>query len=71
MAARITGGKNWWTAAVRLRYEHEHIQNRRKDFLNILAHSLLRQYDQIAVEDVRITKLVKNQHLSKTILDAG
>lgn len=36
-----------------------------------LAHRLIQDYDWIAVEDLRITNMVKNRHLAKSILDAG
>lgn len=50
---------------------HQHIQNQRKDFFDKLAHKLTLCYDVIAIEDLTITNMVKNHHLSKSILDAG
>ena len=58
-------------AVVLLRRQHERIGNHRKDFLNKEAARLIGRYDRIAVEDLRITNLVKNRHLAKSILDAG
>jgi putative transposase len=43
----------------------------RKDFLNKLAHGLIVRYKRIALEDLRITNLVRNRHLAKSIFDAG
>ncbi len=71
VARRHTGGKNRRKAVVQLKRQHERIAHQRKDFLNKLAHALVRQYDRIAVEDVRITNMVRNPHLAKSILDAG
>jgi len=71
VARRTKGGKNRRKAVVQLRCQHERIANRRKDFLNKLATSLIQQYDRIAVENLRITNMVKNRHLAKSILDAG
>ena len=71
VARRTKGGKNRRKADVPLQRQHERIANRRKDFLNKLAHSLIQQYDRIAVEDLGITNMVKNRHLAKSILDAG
>jgi putative transposase len=51
--------------------QHEHISNSRKDFLNKLVHSLIARYDFIALEDLQIHGMVRNRHLSKSILDAG
>ena len=71
VARRKKGGSNRRKAVVQLQRQHECIQNRRKDFLNKLAHSLIANYDFIALEDLQITNMVKNRHLSKSILDAG
>lgn len=51
--------------------QHEHVANQRNDFLHKLSTSLVRQYDGIALEDLRITNMVRNKHLSKSILDSG
>lgn len=71
VARRTQGGKNRRKAVVQLQRQHERIANQRKDVLNKLAHSLIRQYDRVAVENLRITNMVKNRHLAKSILDAG
>ena len=71
VARRKKGGSNRRKAVAQLQRQHEHIQNRRKDFLNKLAHTLIASYDLIALEDLQITNMVKNHHLSKSILDAG
>ena len=54
-----------------LQRQHERIANRRQDFLNKLSHRLIHTYDRIALEDLKIKNLVRNHHLSKSILDAG
>jgi IS605 OrfB family transposase len=54
-----------------LQCQHQYIANSRKDFLNKLAHSLIRRHDSIALKDLQIKGLVRNHHLSKSILDAG
>jgi putative transposase len=71
VARRTRGGQNRRKAVAALKCQHERIANNRKDFLNKLAHSLIRQYDRVAVENLRITNMIKNRHLAKSILDAG
>lgn len=71
VARRTKGGKNRRKAVVQVQRQHERIANQRKDFLNKLANSLIQQYDRVAVENLRITNMVKNRHLAKSILDAG
>jgi putative transposase len=71
VARRKKGGKNRRKAVLALQRQHERIGNRRKDFLNKLAHGLIERYDRIALEDLRITTMARNPHLAKSILDAG
>ncbi len=54
-----------------LQRQHERVVNQRKDFLHKLAHGLIARSDRIALEDLRITTMVRNRHLAKRILDAG
>lgn len=65
------GGKNRRKALITVQRLHEHVSNTRKDFLNKIVYSLVQNYDLIAIEDLRIKNMVRNRHLSKSILDAG
>lgn len=71
VARRKKGSASRRKAVLQLQRQHEHIANTRKDFLNKLAHRLISRYDRIALEDLRITNMVRNRHLAKSILDAG
>ena len=71
VARRKKGGSNRKRAVHALQVHHEHITNQRKDFLNKLANRLIVNYDLIAIEDLRITNMVKNHNLAKSILDGG
>ncbi len=71
VARRRKGGKNRHKAVERLQRQHQVIANRRADFLKKLACNLVERYDRIALEDLHITNLVRNHHLSKSILDGG
>ncbi len=71
VARKKKGGSNWRKAVAALAREHERIANRRADFLKKLAHRLIVRSDRIALEDLRITNMVRNQHLATSILDAG
>jgi putative transposase len=68
---RQLGGTNRRKAVLALQSWHAHVSNQRKDYLNKLANHLIVNYDRIAVEDLHITGMVRNHHLSKSILDAG
>jgi len=71
ISRRKKGGTNRQKAVKDLQGQHERIANRRKDYLDKLANYLVTNYDRIALEDLHITGMVRNQHLSKSILDAG
>jgi putative transposase len=71
VARRKLGGSNRRKAVRILQSCHEHIANRRKDYINKLAHGLITNYDRIALEDLNTAGMVQNHSLSKSILDAG
>lgn len=71
VARRKKGGTRRRKAVLALQRQHERIRNKRKDFLNKLVADLVNRYDSIAVEDLRISNMIHNKHLSKSILDAG
>jgi len=71
VSRRKPGGSNRCKAVLVLQRQHEHIANSRKDYLNKLANHIVANYDRIALEDLRINGMVRNHHLSKSILDAG
>lgn len=71
LARANRGSQNRRKALLAVQRQQEHVANQRKDYLNKLIHNLVEQYDLIAVEDLRIRNMVRNKHLSKSILDSG
>lgn len=71
VARRKKGGRNRRKTVLQLQRHHERVKNRRQDFLNKVAHRLISRYDALALEDLRIKNMVRNHHLSKSIMDAG
>lgn len=71
LARAQRGSKNRRKALLTVQRQQEHVANQRKDYLNKLAHDLVQHYDAIALEDLRIVNMVRNKHLSKSILDSG
>ncbi len=50
---------------------HQTVKRQRADFHHKTALHLLRQYDTIYLEDLRVANMVRNHHLAKSISDAG
>lgn len=71
MARTKKGSKNRRKALKRVQRQHEHIANQRKNFLHKLSTELVQQNDRIALEALRVKNMVRNKHLSKSILDSG
>jgi transposase, IS605 OrfB family, central region len=70
LAHQQKGSANYKKQANRVARIHQRIQRKRKDFHYKTAHQLVRQYDLIAVEDLKIKGLART-HWGKSILDAA
>ena len=53
------------------RVKRQRVKRQRADFPHQTALHLLRQYDTISLEDLRVANLVRNRSLAKSISDAG
>ena len=63
--------QNWQRAQKqKVRYQ-QRIANQRRDYLQKLTTALVRQYDVIIIEDLKIKNLQKNHHLAKAIANAS
>ncbi len=56
---------------IRIARVYERITNQRDDFLHKLSCAYVRAYDFIAVEDLRISNMVRNHYLAQSIMDAS
>src|SRR5262249_40747423 len=68
---RKRGSKRRRKAARLCAKHYQHVQHQRRDFHHKTALSLLRAYDTIYLEDLRVANMVRNHHLAKSISDAG
>ncbi len=64
-------GSNRRKAARILARKHQRVANQRRDFFHKLANQIIREFDEIAVEDLNIKGMLKNHHLAKSISDAA
>ena len=57
----------------KLALHHERTTNRRKDFIGKLVYKLYHHYQNnvLVAEDLRVSNMVQNKHLSKSISDAS
>jgi putative transposase len=70
-ARAVKGSNNWKDLKLQVQRLQWHVANQRKDFWDKLIFSLTSKYDLIALEDLQVNNMVKNKHLSKSILDAS
>ena len=71
LSRKVYGSKNYEKAKVKLAKFHEYIVNSRKDYLHKISLYLVRNYDIICAETLRIKNMVKNHKLAKPIQDVS
>jgi putative transposase len=71
VSRRKKGSHRRHKAVALLKRKHQQVRRQRRDFHHKTALALLRQYDTIYLEDLRVANLVRNHHLAKSISDAG
>lgn len=55
----------------RLAILHEKVSNKRKDFLHKTSSELIKNHDSLAIEDLAVSNMVKNQNLAQAISDVS
>nr|WP_287584876.1 RNA-guided endonuclease TnpB family protein [Candidatus Borrarchaeum sp.] len=68
---KVKGSNNRHKQNRKVAQVHRKIRHQRKDFHHKLSRKLVDSYDLIVYENLRITNMVKNHHLAKSISDAG
>jgi putative transposase len=71
VSRRKRGGHNRRKAACLLAKQHLKVKRQRLDFAHKTSLQLIREFDDIGVEDLNIGGMVKNHHLAKSIADAA
>ena len=64
MSRKQKGSNNRYKARLKVAKLHEKITNQRKDFLHKLSTKLIRENQSIAIEDLRVKNMLKNNKLS-------
>lgn len=71
LSRKVRGSKNYMKAKNKLAKFHEYIVNCRKDYLHKISLYLVKSYDAICTETLRVKNMVKNHKLAKSIQDAS
>jgi putative transposase len=71
LARKEYNSKNYHKNRIMVAKLHEKIVNQRKDFLQKFSTKLIRENQSIAIEDLRISNMLKNHKLAKVISEAS
>jgi putative transposase len=71
LSRKTKGSSNWDNARIKVARLQEHIANQRKDYLQQLSTTLIRQNDIICIETLQAKNMIKNHKLARNIADAS
>jgi putative transposase len=71
LARKTKRSKAWKRQVAKVVRLHIKVKNSRKDFAHKVSTAIVKNHDVIAVEDLNITGMVKNRHLSRAVSDVG
>lgn len=71
LSRKQKGSNNRNKARLKVAKLHDKITNQRKDFLHKLSTKLIRENQSIAIEDLRVSNMMKNHKLAKVISEAS
>lgn len=71
LSRKKKGSKNYLKAKRKLARFHEYIANCRKDYLHKISIFLVRNYDIICAETLKVKNMLKNHKLAKAIMDVS
>lgn len=71
LSRKAKGSKNREKAKAKLSRLHMRIKNIRNDSIHKLTTKLTTEFSVVAIENLNVTGMLKNRHLSRSIADAG
>ena len=71
LSKKVFGGSNYLKYKIKVAKLHEKIKNQRLDFLHKLSLRLIREYDIICCETLKVKNMIKNHKLSKSFQDTS
>ena len=67
----MQGSNRYLKMKKKLAKQYQRTVNRRDDFLHKLSSSIIRENQTIKIEDLKVSNMIRNHHLSKSISDAS
>ena len=71
LSRKCYGSNKYNKTRTKLNRTYEKISNIRKDFLHKLSTHITTKYKYICIEDLSVSNMIKNKHLSKSIAEQG
>jgi len=71
LSKKVFGSNNYLKYKVKLARFYEKIKNQRLDFLHKLSTNLIKDYDIICIETLRVKNMMKNHKLAKSFQDTS
>ena len=71
LSRKQKGSNNRKKAKIKVAKLHEKISNQRKDFLHKVSTQLINKNQVIVIEDLKVSNMIKNHNLAKSIADAS
>ena len=71
LSRKFYGSNNYEKTRTKLNRTYERINNIRKDFLHKLSTHITTKYKYICIEDLKVSNMIRNKHLSKYIAQQG
>ncbi len=71
LSRRKKGSRNREKARIRLARLQEHIAAQRRDDIQKMTTDLIRRYDVICLEDLKVKGMMRNHHLARAVADAS
>lgn len=71
LSRRKKGSSNWNKQRIKVARIHEKISNARNDYLHKISTEIVKSQDIIGIEDLQVTKMLKNRKLAKAISEVS
>ncbi|PGY17765.1 IS200/IS605 family element RNA-guided endonuclease TnpB, partial [Bacillus cereus] len=71
LSRRTKGSSRWNKQRVKVARIHEYMTNARKDYLDKISTEIIKNHDVIGIEDLQVSKMLKNHNLAKAISEVS